>query len=232
MTIDRSHTKIVIDDFIEGKRGQRMIAELQKTGTYSDYEPLDLKVIRNGVLKQLGGKKYDLMIFVESGGVYFLAIPEIIGHAKKSITLPISSHSPGFEWYKGISSFFKPYSIRPALDKYEDLIKSSKSIAIVEGDIGTWGNSFKRLVAVAECVEEINNLADVELIVGIIAGFYSSFSRKLGIIGVKAMEIQKLSDLARTLLPREPKDRNEAEQKLVEYWKRRKTYHPLMKGKK
>ena len=231
MTIDYSHKNIIVDDFIEGRRGQRMIAELRKAGTYSDYEALDVDLIRKSILKQLGNKKYDLMVFVESGGVYFLAVPEIIGHAKKSISLPISSHNPKFNWYRGLSSYFKPYSIRPTLDQYEELIKSSNSIAIVEGDIGNQGNSAKRLFAVKDCIQEINNGADVDVIVGIATGVYQ-YSKNFNIIGVVARDIQKLSDLARALAPREPGHLNAAEQKLVEYWERRKSFHPIMKGKK
>ncbi len=175
----------IIDDFIGGKKGRKLISELRGIGQINlpDIQ-MDLSFIQKRVVKKLAKKHYDLMIFIETGGPYFLGIPGVTAHAKKIMTLPVSAHSK-----------VSLDDVSSVVSNYKSQIESSRSIAVVEGDVGACGHSLQRIKIVKACISEINEKADTDFIVGITtlncanAGIFN-------IIGVVAGGFTKLSDIA------------------------------------
>ncbi len=240
MAINASYKYVIIDDFI----GDSSEASELVQGLYNDRyvfykELLDLDLIRKSVLAQLKDKEYDLMIFIESGGVYFLAIPEMLAKAKHVISIPVSEHGfsesekgsiefpPGSMWKSlrkpTIAGFMRFISKRVdswVSDKKE-IIKASSKIAIVEGDVGGGGYSFARLNYVKDAISKLNPAAKIDVIVGI-----ASTAEEFDILGVYVHDFEKLSDIARRAENAYPTDSNlalKSVKRLLHYWARRKT---------
>lgn len=219
MTADYSDKDVLVDDFIGGKKGTKVVKELLKyhSTALRDYIPLDIDFIRKAVIKKLGRKQYDLMIFIESGGVYFLGIPEITKHARETATIPASGHDNPLH-----------YNTHKLVSELERQIKSSKKIAIVEGDVGVTSHSFGRLMRIRHDVWQLNEKADIDTIVGVSV---AEFAHRFDIVGVLIRQMVKLSDIAHGLEDT-LKDGSflvELEKKLLTLWQHRKTLPVLKK---
>ena len=174
----------VIDDFIGGKKGKEMIRELINVGYLPNTDmPFGLDEIRKDVIPKLKKKHYDLMIFLDTGVVFFLYIPPILAHAANAIILPSSGHRNP-----------KSKDVGEYIFTFQDAITAAKSIAIVEGDVGPIGDSHKKLHSVKYAVHEINKKAKIEVIVGVLSGKYKS-SGLVDIYGTTA-SFRRLSDIA------------------------------------
>ncbi len=176
--------RIIIDDFIGGRKGKELIRKLIQFGHLRNTDmPFGLDEIRKDTIKKLKGKHYDLMVFLETGGVYFLYIPPILAHATKAIILPTSSHKN--PKYSDVSEY---------IFAFQDAIAAARTIAIVEGDVGPTENSYKKLHSVKYAVNEINKKAKIEVIIGVISGKYKT-SSLIDIYGTTA-SFFRLSDIA------------------------------------
>ncbi len=196
MSILKKHySGVVIDDFIGGKEGFVMIQKLRNVGRVSEFwDVLSINTIRTAVLKKLGRRKYDLMIFVETGGVFMLGCKEMFGHANRVVSLPLSSHYPQSLYADKLGEY---------IQDFREHIEHSKRIAIVEGDVGTQGVSLQRLNNIKNIIRQINTSATIEVIVGVcvrdlVSAKFSGFKKPLiTIFGVAVNYIIKLSDVAR-----------------------------------
>ncbi len=193
--LKKHYSGVVIDDFIGGKEGFEMIQKLRKVGRVSEFwDVLSINTIRNVVLKKLGRRKYDLMIFVETGGVFMLGCKEMFGHANRVVSLPLSSHYPQTFYADKLGEY---------IQDFKEYIEHSKRIAIVEGDVGTQGVSFQRLNNIKNHIRKINNKAIIDVIVGVcvrdlINAKFPGFKKPLiTIFGIAVDYLIKLSDIAR-----------------------------------
>ncbi|HIK02620.1 TPA: hypothetical protein H1012_02120 [archaeon] len=230
MTIDMSNKEVVIDDFIGGKKGMQLIKRWASNELLLRSEPLDIDLIRKSVAKQLKNKKYDLMIFVETGGVYFLDIPQISMHTKEKIAIPISERYMVFTGpeVKRHAIFMK--AVREIVDKWvlknSAIIKSTKSIAIVEGDVGQGDFSYIRLSYIKRAIQKINANAKIEIIVGI-ATTRQKGRKLFDIVGIIVKNHYKLSDQAASVeylfkKKGESVIYSQIERELLRLWKTRK----------
>ncbi|HIJ97549.1 TPA: hypothetical protein H1009_00510 [archaeon] len=200
-----SRKDVVIDDFIGGEEGRETIKDLKWFGKlYKIYVPLELGVIQKAILKKLKKKKYELMIFVETGGVYFLCTPEMLEHTVRATTIPVSERKMEYWRHPGISPKYGSHKAfmlevqritKQWIEDNKDLLKANQKIAIVEGDVGRGDFSYIRLAYIRKKILEINPNAKVELIVGIITTKQAK-RRLFDIVGVTAGSHTKLSDIA------------------------------------
>lgn len=236
MTIDLSYRKVIIDDFIGGEKGLEMIKEMWNEANEISYDsiPLDIEIIRKSVAKQLDKKEYDLMIFVETGGIFFLGTPEIKSHAKTITTIPVSERRmvyPKFGREERHKVFMDQVQIiaKKWIQNSQEIIKASNKIAIVEGDVGWGGFSYLRLSYIKKHLQIANPKANIEIIVGIIPAKLAK-RRLFDVVGVIVGHHKKLSDIAEDMermieinkinmehLPR-------STPKLLRYWRAR---HPV-----
>ena len=202
MTIDMSRKDVVIDDFIGGEKGLEIIKEMWKEANEISYDsvPLDIEIIRKSVAKQLGKKEYDLMIFVETGGIFFLGTPEVKSHAKTITTIPVSERRmvyPKFERQERHKVFMDQVQIiaKKWIQNSKEIIKASSKIAIVEGDVGWGGFSYLRLSYIKKQLQIANPKANIEIIVGLIPAKFAG-RRLFDVVGVIVGHHKKLSDIA------------------------------------
>ena len=215
MPMDYANKDVVIDDFIGRKEGREIIEKFIRDCFPGALIPLDLGFIQKSVIKKLGKKQYDLMIFVETGGVYFLAIPEIMKHAREFATIPASGHE-------------NPLSknIRNLVFQLKGLIVPSKIIAIVEGDVGASHYSCDKLMKIKHFIGELNKDADIDIIVGVAA---AEMADRFDMVGVSVRGVLKLSDAARELEENIKSPSGNIERRLLALWQRRKTLPVLVK---
>ncbi|HIJ98470.1 TPA: hypothetical protein H1005_00810 [archaeon] len=214
MTLNYSDKNVVIDDFVGGKKGTQLIKELRAVGAlmYVDSVQLTLDEIRRSIIEQIVNKQYGLMIFIESGGLLILGTTEIVSHARRTAVLPASSHV--IDSYKEIETF---------LSLAKQIIKSSKRIAIVEGDVGEASHSYNRLKDLKNRIIGLNRKASVEIIVGVVARKFAN-RRLFNVIGVIVKNIDKLSDIVHEI--RDVNYRSAPMRKLRALWKHRKRRKP------
>ena len=209
---------VMIDDFVGGKKGQQLIKELQESGEFkTDVQYLGAEDIQKIVLKRLEGRRYDLMLLVESGGAFLLGTREITSHADRVLSLPLSMH-----FTQNPISHFRPRGIDKIVGQFEDAIQNSKRIALVEGDVGEFGDSFKRLEKVVKSIKKSNPDAEVEVIVGV-AHIRFLDDKFLNIVGYYVGHLHKLSDYTHRIDGNPERALNPEQKKLIGYWRRRKT---------
>ena len=192
MGIDYSKELVILDDVVGGQKGISLVRQLKREGSLSKhYLLLDIKLIRGHVAAKLKyhRKKYDLMLFVESGGTYILGIPSIMSMGEKSLAVPVSSHKNGEE-----------FNAEKNLKKFERYIESYSRLALIEGDVGSGGHSIERLYGLKKEVLRINPKASVEVIVGVATKKAMvenmAYGRLFDIVGIIVEEFYKLSDYA------------------------------------
>jgi len=221
---------VVIDDFIGGKKGRKMIEDLNKIGELgSGWEQLEIEKIQAAVLQKLEGKKYDLMLLVESGGPFILGSREMLSHADRVHSLPLSMH-----YRRPNARVDKSYytatidDASKALDDLGDIVTTSKKIALVDGDIGNRNYSMNRLRAIKSAIKSKNPGAEIDVIVGVVNNKFRN-SNLIDIVGYYVEYVAKLSDIVNNKLGvGTEKDWGETVhgdtiQKLIRYWRRRKT---------
>ncbi len=190
MKRDFQNQYVVIDDIIGKRQSLSFLNSLRREGLLSKhFVILGIAEIQRRILNKLDKKKYDLMLFVESGGPYILGTPTVMKHAKKSFAIPLSSHSNSDELN----------AIKYVAKFTPEIIRSS-TIAVVDGDAGREGLSVERLYRVKEAIIKINKEAKVEVIVGVATksamAEQMSFGRLFDIVGVVVEDMLKLSDYA------------------------------------
>ncbi len=233
MAINLSKKEVVIDDFIGGEKGLEMIKEMWKEANEISYDsiPLDIEIIRKSVAKQLGKKEYDLMIFVETGGIFFLGTPEIKSHAKTITTIPVSERRmvyPKFERRERHKVFMDQVQVivKKWIQNAHEIIKTSNKIAIVEGDVGWGGFSYLRLSYIKKQLQIANPKANIEIIVGTIPAKLAE-RRLFDVVGVIVGHHKKLSDIAEdienmiTLHKINMENLPRSTPKLLRYWRAR-----------
>lgn len=236
---------IIVDDFIGGRKGQNLVRELID----SSQNPLpntirldtDIRIsplknpqivnseqIQEEILKKLIGKEYDLMLFIETGGVYILACNEILKHGKKHANLLLSRHNVTVE-DRSNKQIVSDSCIERKVNQLSPLIESSEKIAILEGDVGKRGDTLKKLKLIKEVILEINKDTEIDFVIGISVEknyFLKTIFEALDncTVGFIVNKFEKLSDIADLFLSKKEISHEKlspVQEKLVEAWKKR-----------
>lgn len=180
----RSYRRVVIDDFLYKYEEESKEDFFPDSKSCIDFfiravegeltTVLDAIDVQNAVLNEFEGRnrsKYDLLFLIEGGGVVVLEglANKLCNRGAHVVNLPISVRDLKQSFRGGYDPSIVRYGIGPIIEKHSKLIKNSATnrIAIIDSDVGTYGISASRLNITAELIHDINENAEIDIIIGV-----------------------------------------------------------------